>query len=86
MPRVADRTIRAVSALGTTSMRRAGSGRSGRHGRMRWLMPLAMMLLLAGCAHWDWRATGRSWLESLCNSFGNCAVACTPGEPEGWCQ
>jgi hypothetical protein len=53
---------------------------------MRRLMPLVLLLLLAGCAHWDWRATGRSWLESLCNSFGNCAVACTPGEPEGWCQ
>jgi hypothetical protein len=54
---------------------------------MRRLMPLAMLLLLAGCAHWDWRGTGRSWLESLCNSFGNCAVACTPGEkPDGWCQ
>jgi hypothetical protein len=53
---------------------------------MRRLMPLVLLLLLAGCAHWDWRGTGRSWLESLCNSFGNCAVACTPGEPEGWCQ
>lgn len=86
MRRAPDRIIRAVFAPGTTLARRAGSRRSGRPGRMRWLMPLAAMLLLAGCAHWDWRATGRSWLESLCNSFGNCAVACTPGEPEGWCQ
>jgi hypothetical protein len=78
MPCVTGRITRAVCAHGSTVTCRAGLARR--------LMPLAMLLLLAGCAHWDWRGTGRSWLESLCNSFGNCAVACTPGEPEGWCQ
>jgi hypothetical protein len=53
---------------------------------MKYLAPIAMLVMLAGCAHWDWRGTGRSWIESLCNSFGNCGVACSPGEPAGWCQ
>jgi hypothetical protein len=50
------------------------------------LAPFALLLMLAGCTHWDWHDTGRSLMESLCNSFGSCGVACSPGEPEGWCQ
>ena len=53
---------------------------------MKYVIPIAVLLMLAGCTHFDWRATGRSWLESVCNSFEDCAVKCQPGEPEGWCQ
>ena len=56
----------------------------------RCLAVLAAALLLSACANWDtdwdWRSSGRSVLESVCNSFGNCGVACTDEEPAGWCE
>jgi len=54
---------------------------------MRLPIVMAALVMLAGCAQWDWRGPGQNLMESLCNSFGNCAVACAPGEkPDGWCQ
>jgi hypothetical protein len=53
---------------------------------MRYLFLIALIATLTGCSNWDWRETGRSLLESACNSFGNCGVSCTEGEPDGWCQ
>jgi hypothetical protein len=49
-------------------------------------LPLALLLLLAGCADWDWKQSVRSALESACNSVGNCAVSCDSNPTEGWCQ
>jgi hypothetical protein len=53
---------------------------------MKHLAAVALLLLLAGCANWDWRQSVRSALESGCNSVGNCAVSCDGREPDGWCQ
>jgi len=53
---------------------------------MKRLAPLALLLLLAGCADWDWKQSVRSALESACNSVGNCAVSCDVNPTEGWCQ
>jgi hypothetical protein len=53
---------------------------------MRHLIAIAALVLLAGCQSWDWRASGRSLLESACNSVGNCAVSCAGNATEGWCQ
>lgn len=47
---------------------------------------IAVLLLLAGCANWDWKQSVRSALESACNSVGNCAVSCAGRDPDGWCQ
>jgi hypothetical protein len=38
-----------------------------------WLT-LPMLLLLAGCQDWDWRAAGRDILQSLCLQADNCAT------------
>lgn len=54
--------------------------------RMIRVLPLALLLLLAGCAGWDWKQSVRSALESACNSAGNCAVSCDANPTEGWCQ
>ena len=53
---------------------------------MRVALPLALLLLLAGCADWDWKQSVRSALESACNSVGNCSVPCDSNPTEGWCQ
>lgn len=53
---------------------------------MRYLIPIAVLLALSACESWNWRDAGRSFLESACNSFGNCGVPCAPGEEPGWCQ
>lgn len=38
-------------------------------------MPIAVLLVLAGCESWDWRATGRSLIYSACYTIANCAVS-----------
>ena len=53
---------------------------------MRLVLSIALLLLLAGCADWDWKQSVRSALESACNSVGNCAVSCDGNPTEGWCQ
>lgn len=53
---------------------------------MKALVPFVLLLLLAGCADWDWKQSVRSALESACNSVGNCAVSCDANPTEGWCQ
>ncbi len=53
---------------------------------MRYLIPFALLLALAGCTNWDWKQTVRSALESGCNSVGNCGVPCDSNPTEGWCQ
>jgi hypothetical protein len=54
---------------------------------MRYLIPMALLLVLAGCASWDWRAAGRSLLQSTCYSIGNCASPCAIGDdPDNACQ
>jgi hypothetical protein len=53
---------------------------------MKRLVPIVLLLLLAGCANWDWKQSVRSALESACNSVGNCAVPCESNPTEGWCQ
>ncbi len=37
-------------------------------------LALPLLLLLAGCQDWDWRATGREILQSLCYQADNCAA------------
>ena len=49
-------------------------------------VPFALLLLLSGCAGWDWKQSVRSALESACNTVGNCAVSCDANPTEGWCQ
>ena len=51
---------------------------------MRLLLPLALLLLLAGCAEWDWKRSLRSALESACNSVGNCAISTGIAPLAGW--
>ena len=53
---------------------------------MKYVLSAALLLLLAGCADWDWKQSVRSALESACNSVGNCAVSCNGRESDGWCQ
>ena len=53
---------------------------------MRYVVPLAVLLMLGGCQSWSWRDFGRSLLESACNSVGNCGVPCDSNPTEGWCQ
>lgn len=50
------------------------------------LVLVIVLLLLVGCANWNWKQSVRSALESACNSVGNCAVSCGGRESDGWCQ
>ena len=50
--------------------------------QMRALMLIAVLLALAGCQSWDWRAAGQTMIQSVCYTIGNCAVACSSGEED----
>lgn len=41
---------------------------------MRAVAAIAVLLALAGCQSWDWRAAGRSVLYSACYTIANCAA------------
>lgn len=53
---------------------------------MRAFIPIAVLLALAGCQSWDWRATGQTLIQSVCYTIGNCAVACSSGEEDSAAQ
>ena len=42
--------------------------------QIRTLAILSLLLLLAACESWDWRATGHEILQSLCYQPENCAT------------
>lgn len=43
---------------------------------MRPLATILLLLLLAGCAGWNWHDFGQSLLQSVCDSFEPCSVPC----------
>ncbi|QCI64424.1 hypothetical protein [Phreatobacter stygius] len=44
-------------------------------------------LLLAGCADWNWQATGERWVDQACRQSGNCRPFCDDaGAPGGICR
>lgn len=56
---------------------------------MRWLALLLPLMLLGACADYDWRATGRHSLESLCGGLASCDRQCeteTGARTAGQCR
>lgn len=42
---------------------------------MRALAAIAVVLLLAGCQSWNWRAAGRTLIYSACYTIANCSAS-----------
>lgn len=42
------------------------------------MIALGLLMLLAGCADWDWRGTVARSMESACRSAANCTVEAKP--------
>ena len=53
---------------------------------MRTLTAAFLLLILAGCESWSWRAAGETVIQSVCYTIGNCAVACSSGEEDPTAQ
>jgi hypothetical protein len=42
---------------------------------MRVLAAMLLLVTLAGCQSWDWRAAGRSLIYSACYTIANCSAS-----------
>lgn len=52
---------------------------------MRTALFVLMLLSLAACEHFDWRASGRNFIEALCMGAEPCDVTCSHTAPGSGC-
>jgi len=46
-------------------------------------------LTLSGCSDWNWRQTGRLFVQAACSAYGECELSCpngTSSNPGAGCQ
>lgn len=49
------------------------------------MLLIALLLSLAACANFDWRASGRNLIEALCMGAEPCDVSCSHTAPGSGC-